>query len=157
MPAIMESLASHEMKKIRDASYDGMIIVDALGSVTLFNNAAERITGLRASNLPGRPAVDVIPDSRLHIVLASGAEELNQEQRIGNRVIMTNRVPVRDPEGTIVGAAAHFRDITEIRSLSDAVAGLWNVRSLLEAVIESTADAVSAADERGNTIIVNTA
>jgi PAS domain S-box-containing protein len=64
---------------------------------------------------------------------------------------------VRNPEGKIIGAVALFRDVTEIRSLSDTVAGLWNVRSLLEAVIESTADAISVADERGNTIIVNPA
>jgi PAS domain S-box-containing protein len=153
----MESLTSSEMKKVMDSSYDGMIIVNDKGVVTLFNKAAELITALPASNMLGRPAVDAIPNTRLHHVLSSGIEELNQEQRIGERVIMTNRVPVRDAAGAIVGAVALFRDITEIRSLTDAVAGLWNVRSLLEAVIESTADAISVADERGNTIIVNPA
>ena len=157
MSNIMESLHSQEMQMIMDSSYDGMIVVDAQGTVCLFNRSAERITGLRADAVIGRSAVAVIPNTRLHHILANGVGELNQEQRIGETVILTNRVPVRDEGGAVVGAVALFRDITEIRSLTDKVTGLWNVRSLLEAVIESTADAISVSDEHGNTIIVNPA
>jgi PAS domain S-box-containing protein len=90
-------------------------------------------------------------------VLEEGKPEIGQEQRIGNTVIITNRVPVRDADGRLRGAVAVFRDITEIRNLTDKVVDLWNVRSLLEAVIESTEDAISVADEHGNNIIVNPA
>jgi PAS domain S-box-containing protein len=153
----MNLTSDHEIKIILDSTHDGMIAVDASGVVTLFNQAAERISGLKASSVIGRPAVDVIPNTRLHIVLKGGREELNREQRIGDTMIVTNRMPVRDERGSVIGAVAVFRDITEIRSLTDTVTGLWNVRSLLEAVIESTADAISVADETGNTIIVNPA
>jgi PAS domain S-box-containing protein len=153
----MATLTAREIDIILDSTHDGLIAVDRSGIVTLFNRAAERIMGLKAEMVLGRPAIKVIPNTRLHVVLAEGRPELNQEQRLNNVVIVTNRVPVRDEDGEIIGAVAVFRDITELRSLADTVTGLWNVRSLLEAVIESTADAISVADERGNTIIVNPA
>jgi PAS domain S-box-containing protein len=146
-----------ELDSILNSLHDGVIAVDASCRVILFNRAAERITGLRADAVMNRNAVDVIPNTRLHIVLREGKPELNQEQQVNNALIVANRVPLRDEAGHVIGAAAVFRDVTELRSLSDAIAGLGGARSLLEAVIESTADAISVADEHGNTIMVNPA
>lgn len=56
----------------------------------------------------GKPAVDVIPNIRLHIVLAEGVAEIGQEQNLGNTVIITNRVPIRDAHGEVRGAVAIF-------------------------------------------------
>ncbi|MBI5848280.1 MAG: sigma-54-dependent transcriptional regulator [Nitrospirae bacterium] len=153
----MEELPKSEIETILDSTYDGMIAVGHDGVVTLFNKAAERTTGLSAKEIIGRPAVEVIPNTRLHIVLAGGKPEIGQEQNLGNAVIITNRVPVRDAEGRVRGAVAVFRDITEIKRLSSTVSDLWNVRSLLEAVLDSTSDAISVADGLGNNIIVNPA
>ena len=146
-----------QLDKILDSTHDGMIAVDETGVVILFNKAAERITGLKAGGILGRKAVDVVPNTRLHIVLARGEAELNQQQTIGQTAIITNRVPLRNEEGGIVGAVAVFRDITEITALTEQVSDLWKARNLLEAVIDATEDAISVADEQGNNIIVNSA
>lgn len=153
----MHSITKREIEIILDSTHDGMIAVNRTGVVTLFNRAAERITGLDAGAVIGRPAVEAIPNTRLHIVLSEGKEELNRQQSLGSTVIITNRMPVRDEDGEIIGAVAVFRDITEIQTLAGQVTDLWNARSLLEAVIEATADAISVADEKGRTIIVNPA
>ena len=153
----MTAITTRELDIILDSTHDGMIAINKSGIVTLFNKAAERITGLKAETVLNRSAIDAIPNTRLHVVLNEGKPELNQEQRLNDVVIVTNRVPVRDEEGEIIGAVAVFRDITEIRTLTDKVTSLWNVQSLLEAVIESTADAISVADEHGNNMIVNPA
>ncbi|TAN39065.1 MAG: sigma-54-dependent transcriptional regulator [Nitrospirae bacterium] len=153
----MEGITKKEIGVILDSTYDGMIAVNRSGVVTLFNRAAERITGLPAASVLGRPAVEVIPNTRLHLILSTGEAELARQQDLGNITIITNRVPVRDAQGAVIGAVAVFRDITEIKKLSGQVSDLWNVRSLLEAVIEATADAISVSDENGNTIIVNPA
>jgi PAS domain S-box-containing protein len=153
----MDSSAKREIEIILDSTHDGMIAVNEAGAVTLFNKAAERITGLHAKTVIGRSAVETIPNTRLHIVLATGESELNQQQNLGNTVIITNRVPVRNEEGHLIGAVAVFRDITEIQTLAGQVSDLWKVRSLLEAIIEAAKDAISVADEKGNTIIVNSA
>ena len=153
----MNSAKKREIDFILDSTHDGMIAVDRSGVVTLFNKAAERITGLQKETVVGHPAIEVIPNTRLHIILSVGEPELNQRQTLGNTVIITNRVPIRDESENIVGAVAVFRDITEISVLTEQISDLWNVRSLLEAVLESTADAISVADEQGNNIIVNPA
>lgn len=153
----MDAITKREMETIVDSTHDGMIAVNQAGTVTLFNKAAERITGLSSQAVVGRPAVDVIPNTRLHVVLITGEPELNYQQDIGDTVILTNRVPVRNEEGLITGAVAVFRDITEIKTLAEQVSDLWKARSLLEAIIESTEDAISVADEMGNNIIVNSA
>jgi PAS domain S-box-containing protein len=153
----MTDLAKNDIDIIFDSTYDGMIAINSDGIVTLFNKAAERITGRKAKEMIGKPAVEVIPNTRLHHVLAEGVAEIGQEQNLGNTVIVTNRVPIRDANGDVRGAVAIFRDITEIKNLTSTISNLWNVRSLLEAVIESTADAISVADEKGNNIIVNPA
>jgi len=148
---------NNQIEKILDATHDGMIAIDATGVVTLFNRAAERIFGRKAGDVTGRKAVDVIPNTRLHIVLAQGAPELNQQQDIGATSIITNRAPLRGDDGRIIGAVAVFRDITEIKALTEQLSDLWKARNLLEAVIDATEDAISVADEKGNTIIVNSA
>ncbi len=154
---VMDPITKREMETIVDSTHDGMIAVNEAGVVTLFNKAAERITGLSANAIVGRPAIDAIPNTRLHFVLATGEPELNHQQSVGDTVILTNRVPVRNEEGRLIGAVAVFRDITEIKTLAVQVSDLWKARSLLDAIIESTEDAISVADEMGNNIIVNSA
>jgi len=153
----MVSLTQKEFELIVNSTHDGMIAVNGEGVVTLFNRAAERITGLRAEEIVGRTAVDAIPNTRLPVVLATGIEELNQTQDIGATSIITNRIPLRDDAGRVIGAVAVFRDITEVKTLTEKVSDLWKARNLLEAVIDATEDAVSVADEHGNNIIVNPA
>jgi PAS domain S-box-containing protein len=153
----MEQATKKEIETILDSTHDGMIAVNGSGIVTLFNKAAERITGLRSGEVIGRPAIEAIPNTRLHLVLAQGEPELNQQQNIGAADIITNRVPLRDDAGRIIGAVAVFRDITEIKTLTEQVSDLWKARNLLEAVIDATEDAISVADEKGNNIIVNSA
>ncbi len=142
---------------ILNSAYEGVIAIDENGLVTLFNRAAERIIGLTASSVIGRKAIDVIPNTRLPIVLSTGEPELNQQQNVDSTAIITSRFPLKDDAGRIIGAAAVFRDISEIKSLTEQVSNLWTARNLLEAVIDATEDAISVADEHGNTIIVNSA
>jgi PAS domain S-box-containing protein len=153
----MNAISKRELAAILNATYDGMIAVDAEGIVTLFNRAAEEITGLSADDVTGRPASECIPDTKLHTVLIGGEPGLNEQQYLGNKVVLTNRVPVKDEAGKIIGAVAVLRDITEVRAMTEKISDLWSARSLLEAVIASTEDAISVADENGNTIIVNQA
>ncbi|GAB6935433.1 sigma-54-dependent Fis family transcriptional regulator [Calditerricola yamamurae] len=143
---------------ILDATHDAVLAVDAEGRITLFNRAAETITGLKREDVLGRRVTDVIPSSRLLRVLETGQAERNQEQRLdGGRRIVTNRTPVVDENGKVVGAVAVFRDITDVMALAEQVTNLKEVRSLLEAIIHATEDAISVVDARGIGILINPA
>jgi len=134
-----------------------MIAVNTQGKVTIFNVAAEKITGLRAEELIGKMASEVIPNTRLHVILQTGITELNQQQKLGSTTIVTNRVPVRDEEDKVIGAVAIFRDISEIIGLAEEITNLKQMKTLLHAVINSTQDAISVVDENGLGIMINPA
>ena len=145
------------IETILDLTNDGIVAVNAEGVIIAFNRAAEEISKLRADDVKGKPAVDVLPGTRLHIVAKEGVPELDQESSIGDTDVNVSRLPLRDDKGRITGAVSVFRDITKIKALASQVSDLWKAQSLLEAIIESTKDAISVADEKGNTIIVNSA
>jgi len=83
----MAGLGKNEIDIIFELTYDGMIAVNRNGIVTLFK-AAERMTGLSSKVVLGKPAVDVIPNTRLHIVLAEVVAEIGQEQIERSRLIL---------------------------------------------------------------------
>ncbi|MCL6515793.1 sigma-54-dependent Fis family transcriptional regulator [Alicyclobacillus sp.] len=146
-----------ELERVVEATHDGMVGVDHTGRIVLCNAAAERLLGLPRDQVLGRPVQEVIPNTRLAEVLAHGREELNQVQKLGDTEIVTNRVPLFDDEGRIVGVIATFRDVTELRALAAEVTNLREVQTLLEAIIQSTQDAISVVDKDGRGLLINPA
>ncbi|MFZ5646658.1 MAG: sigma 54-interacting transcriptional regulator [Bacillota bacterium] len=146
-----------QIKAFLDAAHEGVLAVNTDGRITIYNTAAERLIGIPADEVLGRYVKDVIPNTRLHVVLATGEAELDQVQEAGTTTLITNRVPVRDARGDIVGAVAVFRDIGEVKRLAEEIAGLTETRTLLEAIINSTQDAISVVDENGMGLLINPA
>jgi len=147
-----------ELEAILNSTHDGMIAVNHEGKITLFNRAAERMIGVKTSSALGKYVTEVIDNSRLDIVLKEGKPELNQKQSLSNGVaIVTNRVPVKDADGKVIGAVAVFRDISELKNLSQQVMDLESMKSLLQAIINSSDDAISVVDANGIGILINPA
>lgn len=150
------SQREHEI--MLNSTHDAIIAVNAIGNVTIFNRAAERLMGIDANAVLGSKAEDTIPNTRLHIVLENGLPELNQEQELSNKTrIITNRVPVIDEAGQVIGAVAIFRDITEVMALAEEVTDLKELKSMLQAIIQSSDEAISVVDSVGNGLLINPA
>ncbi|MFZ5632009.1 MAG: sigma 54-interacting transcriptional regulator [Bacillota bacterium] len=145
------------IEMILNSIREGVLAVNAEGRVTVYNQTAEKLMGIPAGQALGRPVEEVIPNTRLHLVLKTGVEELDQFQNLGSTTIVTNRIPLRDPRGRIVGAVAVFRDISEMQHLAEEITSLRETRSLLHAIINSTQDAISVVDDRGLGILINPA
>ncbi|MGE5653260.1 MAG: sigma 54-interacting transcriptional regulator, partial [Bacillota bacterium] len=153
----MHQLPNRYWRTVVNSIHDGIIAVDEDGFVRIFNPAAARITGLSPEDVIGQPAAMVIPNTRLHMVLAVGDAELNQQQHLGEATIITNRVPIRSDDGRVIGAVAVFRDISELRQLALEVTNLKEMQSMLEAIINSTQDAISVVDRSGRGLRINPA
>ncbi len=153
----MDKLPVEEILALLDSTHDAIIATDAAGRITVFNAAAERLTGLSAKAVLGRAAVEVIPNTRLHVVLTTGEPELNRPQVLGHTTIITNRMPVRDAMGRLTGVVAVFRDITELETVAQELTAVKKIKTLLEAVINATQDAISVVDENGLGILINPA
>ncbi|WP_121611904.1 sigma-54 interaction domain-containing protein [Mesobacillus foraminis] len=146
----------HEL--IFNSSGDGMIVVDTSGVVTVFNNSAERIFGLLKDEVIGKQVLDVIPTSRLPNVLSSRKTEINQEHILENGTkIITTRIPLVDENGHILGAFAVFKDITEVVRLAEEITNLKEIQTMLQAIIQSSDEAISVVDEDGRGILINRA
>jgi PAS domain S-box-containing protein len=146
-----------EIEVILNSTNDAIIAVDRDEKITLFNRAAEKITGYPASEVLNNKVGDFIKETRLPEILKNGESELNRRQALGNTIIITNRIPVTDEEGIIIGAVAIFRDITEMADLNYEIYQLNEMQSMLEAIFNATQDAISVCDEKGMVVMVNPA
>ena len=151
------SLKSGYYQRILDSMLEGVIMIDEEARVLFINNAACKILKLPQKDYSGQSVVDTIPNTRLHLVLKTGKAELDKIQNVGNVKIVTSRVPLFDENRKIVGAVAVFRDITGVRRMAEEVTDLKNIRLMLEAIIDSTDDAISVADSNGKITLVNRA
>ena len=116
---------------------EAVIAVDASGSITFMNPAAEALTGLAVADALGQSA---IADSArlLNLFLADGVTPLPANEMPISRALAgesvsqvglfvraagapegrwhsINASPVRDPDGTVRGAVTVSRDITDLR------------------------------------------
>jgi two-component system CitB family sensor kinase len=126
----------NEKMGMLDAIHEGLVAVDDEARITLINDSALNIlrfeNRINKEDIIGRNVEVVIPNSRLINVLETGKSEFEEEQRINNTIIMTNRVPIMS-RGKIVGVIASFRDKTEVTRMAEELTGVkkmaWSLRA----------------------------
>ncbi|MFZ5969664.1 MAG: HPr family phosphocarrier protein [Bacillota bacterium] len=143
-------------EKVFESLSNGIVVVDENNIITIFNRAAERIIGLKREQVIGQKAHEVLDDSKLHLVLASGEEIKGARQQIGNTTIITNRAPIFSG-GKIIGAVAIFMDISEIEALSSELESVKDIKERFGNILEHTYDAISMIDDQGIITYVNPA
>lgn len=144
-----------EIELILDSTHDAMIAIDVHQRITLFNRAAERLTGKNASDSIGRDITEVVENTRLPFVMQHDVQELNRRQQLGETEIITNRMPVKDEQNNVIGAIAVFRDVGELSRLSAEVTDLSHTIETLQSLFDAIQDAISVVDAKGNLLLVN--
>jgi len=148
--------ARHDL--IFNSTHDGMIVVDEYGYITHINHSAEKMIEISRSDVIGRHILEIIPSSGLPRVLKEKVKEFHQELVLENgRKIITTRIPIIDDSGRLYGALAVFKDITEFVQLAEEVTNLKEIQMMLQAIINSSEEAISVVDEQGNGILINPA
>lgn len=149
---------SYQQELIFNAANDGMIVIDKDGKVIIFNKRAQEIMGVKREQAIGKYVVEVIPTTRLPLILETRRIEANQEMVLENdRKIITTRIPIIEENGTLIGAFAVFKDITEVVNLAEELTDLKEIQTMLQAIIHSSDDAISVVDETGRGILINPA
>jgi PAS domain S-box-containing protein len=108
------------LRTIIDSSTDGIVAVDGKSRITIFNPAAEEVFDIKANDALGRNVGDVIPNTRLPLIVARGHAEIGEIQRIGARVIATKRIPIK-LDDSVIGAIASFQDVTQLQLFEQTV------------------------------------
>lgn len=102
-----------------ESAYEGIVIVDEEGRVTLINHTYAEFLGVDPKEVIGKHATEVVPNSRMHIVAKTGTAEIADLHPIGNQEMVVNRIPIRR-EGKIVGAVGKvlFRNVEDLKGLA---------------------------------------
>jgi PAS domain S-box-containing protein len=143
-----------------EAAADSMVVIDADGKILYVNRAAEGLTGFAREGLVGRPLTDMVPVEQRSAIAQVVAGVLAGSNIDGFDLEMTttsgDRIWVSLSTSTVLaehGAAIlSFRDVTSERRLETE---LRKTKDFLEKLIDSTVDAIIAADTDGRIILFN--
>lgn len=140
-----------------DSSHDAIITKNLSGIIQTWNRSAERIFGYTAEEAIGQPILLIIPP-HLHAEEMSILTRLGSGEHIDHYETVRRRKdgqlievavtvsPVRDEQGSILGASKIIRDITERRHATRKMA---EVQNLLSLIVASSDDAIVSKDLNG--------
>lgn len=149
---------ANRLELILNHMNDGMIVVNKKEEVQLLNRRAEQILEKKEKVHKGKHIKELLKTSRLPNVLRSQRQELNQKTILDNgKKVIASRIPIINKSGDLVGAFAVFKDITEVVQLAEENTDLNEIKTMLEAIIKSSDEAISVVDEEGNGLIINPA
>jgi PAS domain S-box-containing protein len=117
-------LAHEHIENILETIDSAVLAVSATGAITLFNSAAERLTGLDAAKVRGAP-LRILPSqvaAPLELTLEDGQSRLQVETALegpAGRVtpVICSTSPLFDRAGKTLGAVAVFSDLTRLKEL----------------------------------------
>lgn len=145
-------------KSIFNSVGEGMIGIDKKGHINLFNDSASKMLDFSVEEVIGKPILSIIPASGLPDILQNGQPDSDVELQLTNGLdILSSRYPIVMPDGTITGAFAVFKDVTGVIRTAEEITDLKRVKTMLEAIIHSSDDAISVVDSEGLGILVNPA
>lgn len=103
---------------------EGVVVVDAKGSIVFMNPAAERLMGEQAKDRLGRPLKSNMSDDQLISLVNNESDDAGQKEIEVNanldqtrRVLRASNAVVQDEDGKTVGMVSVLSDVTKQREL----------------------------------------
>ena len=121
-----------ERTAILESLREGVIAVDRHKNIRLVNSAAAEILELDPTDWTGQTIDDILPQHKLNTVIADSTPIYNEEQRVGNHLIVANSVPIV-VDTQVAGAVITFRDRTEVNALAEELTGIHQFVGMLRA------------------------
>lgn len=157
-----QAIAAH-LAAIVTSSSDAIISKTLDGTITSWNESAQRLFGYVAEEMIGQPVLRLIPSDRQNEEV-----EILKRLRAGERIehyetlrrrkdgqlieVSLTISPVKDPDGRIIGASKIVRDISERKQaelrLKESRENLRNLAGQLESLVESRTAALRLSEER---------
>ncbi|WP_010532017.1 ATP-binding protein [Lentibacillus jeotgali] len=111
-----------ERTAVFQAMHEGVIAVDRNQRLVVFNDKAKEILGIN-EEVDGKPLEAMFSDHEISSHLKKKSKKFNETVRIGARLIMLNRVPIR-VEGQFVGTMIIFQDKTDVTKMAEELTGV---------------------------------
>ena len=159
--------ARDSLVKVIEASIDGIIIMDAVGTILSVNTAVEKITGIKKADIIGTHISQFSPldEQRKKEIRAILMEEFFEKgyacfeytwhKEDGSAVEMEQISNlVKDEQGNSIAAISIIRDVTQ-RKLAEKE--IKRTRDFLENILEGSRDGIIITDEKGYILFTNSA
>ncbi len=106
------------LASVLDNAYEGIVVVDEQGIVTMFNQAYSDFLGVPAEEVIGHRVQEVIENTRMHIVVQTGQAEIRQVQRIKGHDMVCDRIPIKKGDRVVAAVGkVLFRDVSELDAM----------------------------------------
>lgn len=113
-----ERNSSEILNTVIETAYDGMVIIDKMGIITMMSKAYTDFLGIKREDAIGKHVSEVIENTRMPIVLETGQEEVAQLHKIKGNYMIASRIPIIKNGETIgVVGKVLFRNVKELNSL----------------------------------------
>lgn len=145
-----------ELNAVINSTHNGILTVNEAGEISLINKAAEWILGLKQEDVVGKKISEVMPQSKLPEILASGQGRLGQKVVYHKKGFISNMTPVMGHK-QIIGAVEVFQDISELEMISEELNYTKEIKEELSAIIDSSFDGFHITDDHGKTLRINKA
>jgi propionate catabolism regulator PrpR len=109
-----------KLETIFNSLTEGVIVIDHLERITLFNRAAEKILNIKADEALGQPFSHLIPHMKMAEVLKVGKYLEDEFQTIGDVSVVATYIPIILEQG-IFGVASTFRETSEIQKIDSKI------------------------------------
>lgn len=147
---------SSQMETLINSTYNPIIAVDCSGAIITWNKAAENMTGRKREDVLGMLINEVIPESEILKVVATGKTELGVKIKLGDKSTITNRAPIIE-DGKIIGAVAVVYDESDIEVIARELEYVKALNKEMDAIIDSSFDGLYITDNKGLTLRINQA
>ena len=109
----------HQLKEMLELLYDGIVMVDENGYITMINQAYCDFLGIKMEESIGKHITEIIRNSRMHIVVKTGQSEFGHVMEVNNKKIIVMRTPIRK-DNKVVGAIGRvmFTDLNDLKTLA---------------------------------------
>ncbi|MEN6460221.1 MAG: sigma 54-interacting transcriptional regulator [Syntrophomonas sp.] len=142
-----------ELKACLDSMYNPVISVDSNENISIYNAAAERFLGIKASEALGQSIRKLFGITKLGEIIKTGQTQTFQKVWRG-KTFLSNRTPMYK-KGKIVGAVAVFQEVSELDNVVKELTYSKQLNKELDAIFESSFDGLYLTDGEGNTLRVN--
>jgi PAS domain S-box-containing protein len=104
---------------IFDSIYNGIMVTDAEGYITHFNKPYGKFLELNPETQIGKHCVEVVENTRMHIIAKTGKPEINQVQWINGQNMVVQRIPIKK-EGKVIAVFGQvmFKDVRDVGKLA---------------------------------------
>ena len=131
------------------ANYEGIIIIDRDGLILRINPAAEKMFGLRLSQIKGLHLREILPE-----ITISDKRCLGIKQTVKSVPVIINQVPIHEDDIEI-GTNITLLDISDVEKIAHELEMVKELQTTLSGVLSASSDGVFISDISGTVRFVN--